>query len=294
MLTMRKKYVYRNDSEGRIDMNQLIKRYTPKSSIHITVISWIIISLLSCIMIKGDQFTAYASIPVRKDRAYFEGRGDIVWEVPAAGKRIALTFDDGPDPYRTPQILDVLKQYGAKATFFVVGWRAKVHAQLIQRMINEGHEIANHTYHHTYLRKTVTNAQIKNEIMKAHRILTQVSGVETHLFRPPGGYYHDRLVKIARENGYHVILWSWHQDTKDWCLPGVKKIVNQVLNHAQNGDIVLLHDFVDKGNQTVEAIKMIIPLLKNRGYDLVTVSKLMVHPRKGKRYSSVKGNNDKH
>ncbi|EPY14945.1 polysaccharide deacetylase family sporulation protein PdaB [Paenibacillus sp. cl6col] len=224
----------------------------------------------------------HESAPARRDRAYYEGRGDIVWEVPSAGKRIALTFDDGPDPTRTPVILDLLKQYNAKATFFVVGWRVKSHQELVKRTVREGHEIANHTYHHKYFRKGVTKAEIEEEIMKAHRVIEEVTGTPPQLFRPPGGYYNERLVEIAREKGYRVILWSWHQDTKDWRSPGVDRIVNKVLGHARNGDIVLMHDLVEGSTQTIQALKKILPELKRRGYSFVTVSELMAHRVKAK------------
>ncbi|MCM3337949.1 polysaccharide deacetylase family protein [Paenibacillus sp. MER TA 81-3] len=215
--------------------------------------------------------------PARKDRSYYEQRGDIVWEVPSAGKRIALTFDDGPDPKNTPKILELLKQYDAKATFFLVGWRVQKHTQLVKRTVSEGHEIGNHSYHHKYLRRGTSSAVIKDEIMRAHRVIEEVTGIAPRLYRPPGGYYNENLVKVAHANDYRIVLWSWHQDTKDWSSPGVQRIVNKVLDHARNGDIVLMHDFNDRSSQTVEALKVILPELKKRGYSFVTVSELMTH-----------------
>ncbi|MBN3522946.1 polysaccharide deacetylase family protein [Paenibacillus apiarius] len=215
--------------------------------------------------------------PARKDRSYYEQRGDIVWEVPSAGKRIALTFDDGPDPKNTPKILELLKQYDAKATFFLVGRRVEKHPQLVKHTVSEGHEIGNHSYHHKYLRRGTSPAVIKDEIIRAHRVIEEVSGIEPRLYRPPGGYYNENLVKVAQANDYRVVMWSWHQDTKDWSSPGVHRIVNKVLDHARNGDIVLMHDFNDRSSQTVEALKEILPELKKRGYSFVTVSELMTH-----------------
>ncbi|WCR27206.1 polysaccharide deacetylase family protein [Paenibacillus thiaminolyticus] len=219
--------------------------------------------------------------PVRKDRAYFEERGDIVWEVPSAGKRIALTFDDGPDPKNTPAILELLKQHDAKATFFLVGWRVKDNPELVKRTVREGHEVGNHSYYHKYFRRGISAAEIKEDMMKAHRIIKEVTGTAPHLYRPPGGYYNQQLVDVARANDYRIVMWSWHQDTKDWSSPGVQRIVNKVLNSARNGDIVLLHDFAEGRAQTVEALKTILPELKKRGYSLVTVSELMSHRVKG-------------
>ncbi|MBG9792857.1 polysaccharide deacetylase [Paenibacillus dendritiformis] len=222
-----------------------------------------------------------AGKPVRKDRAYFEERGDIVWEVPSAGKRIALTFDDGPDPKNTPAILELLKQYDAKATFFLVGWRLKDNPELAKRTLREGHEIGNHSYYHKYFRRGISAAEIEEDMMKAHRLIKEVTGTAPHLYRPPGGYYNQQLVDVARANDYRIVMWSWHQDTKDWSSPGVQRIVNKVLNSARNGDIVLMHDFAEGRSQTVEALKTILPELKKRGYSMVTVSELMAHRVKG-------------
>ncbi|BFH70061.1 MAG: polysaccharide deacetylase family protein [Paenibacillus dendritiformis] len=222
-----------------------------------------------------------AGKPIRKDRAYFEERGDIVWEVPSAGKRIALTFDDGPDPKNTPAILELLKKHEAKATFFLVGWRVKDNPELVKRTLREGHEVGNHSYYHKYFRRGISAAEIEEDMMKAHRLIKQVTGTAPHLYRPPGGYYNQELVDVARANDYRIVMWSWHQDTKDWSSPGVQRIVNKVLNSARNGDIVLMHDFAEGRSQTVEALKTILPELKKRGYSMVTVSELMAHRVKG-------------
>jgi peptidoglycan-N-acetylglucosamine deacetylase len=215
--------------------------------------------------------------PNTKNREYYETRGDIVWEVPTHEKLIALTFDDGPDPADTPAILNLLKEYEAKATFFVIGKRAEQFPELIQREIHEGHEIANHTYSHMFFSKQMNPQKIEDEILKAEESISQVTGEKPHLFRPPGGYYGENLVDSAKKFRYQVILWSWHQDTEDWKRPGVHKIVAKVLNNARNGDIILFHDYVEGKTQTIEALKQILPELKERGYTFVTVSELMHH-----------------
>ncbi|WP_336789034.1 polysaccharide deacetylase family protein [Paenibacillus sp. MMO-177] len=215
------------------------------------------------------------SAPVAtKDRAYYEKRGEIIWEVPGENKRIALTFDDGPYPKTTEPILDLLKEYHAKATFFVVGNRVESFPETIKREIAEGHEVANHTFNHYFLQKK-NYATVQNEIMKTEQALEKVTGKKPLLFRPPGGFYNDQMLAIAKKNGYTTVLWSWHQDTNDWRSPGVQKIVNKVLNNARNGDIILLHDYVPRSVQTVEALKIILPELQRRGYEMVTVSDLI-------------------
>ncbi|NIK69156.1 MULTISPECIES: polysaccharide deacetylase family protein [unclassified Paenibacillus] len=215
------------------------------------------------------------SAPVAtKDRAYYEKRGEIIWEVPGENKRIALTFDDGPYPDTTEPILDLLKEYHAKATFFVVGNRVESFPETIKREIAEGHEVANHTFNHYFLQKK-TYQTVQNEIMKTEQALEKVTGKKPSLFRPPGGFYNDQMLAIAKKNGYTTVLWSWHQDTNDWRSPGVQRIVNKVLNNARNGDIILLHDYVPRSVQTVEALKIILPELQRRGYEMVTVSDLI-------------------
>lgn len=211
----------------------------------------------------------------KKDRPYYENRGEIVWEVPTEEKLIALTFDDGPDPADTPQILDLLKQYDVKATFFLIGTKAERYPELVQREAAEGHELANHTYRHTYFNKKIPERRIRDELTKAQDAIHRISGQKPHLFRPPGGYYNETLVQTAKKEGFTVIMWSWHMDTLDWDTPGVNKITSKVLNNARNGDIVLFHDYVEGKTETIEALKKILPELKQRGYRFVTVSELL-------------------
>ncbi|WP_336746183.1 polysaccharide deacetylase family protein [Paenibacillus sp. y28] len=218
---------------------------------------------------------AHAAAP-KKDRKYYESRGEVIWEVRTSEKVIALTFDDGPHPRYTAQILDLLKQYNAKGTFFVVGNKVKLHPELVKRTAAEGHEVANHTYSHAYLNK---KTNIKKEITKAEDTIVAAIGRRTHLFRPPGGIYNDKLVQTAKQEGYKVVLWSWHQDTQDWKAPGVNKIVDKVLGHTRNGDIILFHDFIEGPTHTIDALKIILPELKQRGYTFVTVSELLTHAK---------------
>ncbi|CAN7503875.1 polysaccharide deacetylase family protein [Paenibacillus sp. LjRoot153] len=225
-----------------------------------------------CICFLLFQSVGYAA--PHKDRSYYETRGEVVWEISTDEKVIALTFDDGPHPRYTPQILDLLKQYHAKSTFFVVGNKIKLFPDVLKREVNEGHEIANHTYSHAFLSK---RTNMKNEINKAEETIFSVAGIRCHLFRPPGGFYNERLVSIVKQEGYQMIMWSWHLDTKDWSTPGVSKIVDKVLNNSSSGDIVLFHDYVEGHTQTIEALKKILPELEKRGYRFVTVSELLTY-----------------
>jgi polysaccharide deacetylase family sporulation protein PdaB len=211
---------------------------------------------------------------MEKERKYFEDRGDVVWEVPTVEKVIALTFDDGPDPVYTPQILDLLKKHHAKATFFVIGQRVKNYPEIARRIVEEGHEIGNHTYNHANLMR-LRPEQIRLQIENTSRVIYDVTGKYSELFRPPGGYYNETIVNSVRETGHLTVMWSWHQDTRDWSNPGTAKIVNKVLNNARGGDIVIMHDYGGNRSQTVSAVAKILPELAKRDFRFVSVSQLV-------------------
>ncbi|GGG16273.1 polysaccharide deacetylase family protein [Paenibacillus aceti] len=223
---------------------------------------------------------------VPKNRAYYESRGDIVWEVPTQDKFIALTFDDGPDAKLTPQILELLEKYDAKATFFVVGERVKRYPELVKKELAAGHEVGNHSFRHPPFDQ-LSHSSIKDELEQTQQVIFQTTGHKAVLFRPPGGVYNDNIIQLTKQNNLQLILWSWHQDTKDWAAPGVNKIVRKVLDNAHNGDIVLMHDFVYHSSQTPEALKIILPELKKRGFSFVTVSELLSHKASPKQHIEV-------
>lgn len=211
---------------------------------------------------------------ISRGREYYEKRGDIVWEVPTQNKVIALTFDDGPDHTKTPEILSLLKQYQAKATFFVVGNRVEKFPEIVKQASLEGHEIGNHSFDHASF-QNISRTKFLNELNRTQEAIYKATGQRPTLFRPPGGSYNEAAVNICKDNQLLMILWSWDQDTKDWTAPGVNKIANKVLNNVDNGDIILMHDYVYNSTQTVDALKIILPELIKRGYSFVTVSDLI-------------------
>lgn len=215
---------------------------------------------------------ALASFATEKGRPYYEKKGFVLWEIKTEDKVIALTFDDGPHSTYTPQILDLLSLYDAKATFFVVGERAEKHPEIILREIEDGHEIANHTYTHPFSSST---DQLKMELEKTNKLIHSITGIYPVLYRPVGGNYNEHTINAAVESGYKVIMWSWHQDTEDWKRPGTQKIINKVLSGTTPGNIILFHDAGGNRSQTVEALKEILPELKKQGYEFVTVSELL-------------------
>lgn len=187
-------------------------------------------------------------------------------------KRIALTFDDGPHYKYTEEILDILSSEGISATFFTVGSNAERFPELIERELLDGHEVANHTYSHKNISK-LTNEEIKNEIKSCEEILSEHEGYQPRLFRPVEGYATEESCKLIEELGYDVILWS--VDTRDWAHSSVDNIVNNVLNNSVDGSIVLFHDFVSGDTPTPAALRILIPKLKELGFEFVTVSELV-------------------
>jgi len=185
---------------------------------------------------------------------------------------IALTFDDGPHPKYTPEILDILNEYGICATFFAIGENAALYPDILKRCQNEGHEIANHTYSHTDLSKNSYN-NICAEVCSTEKILFENLDTRTKLLRPPGGLYGKNVIRAASELDYTLVLWN--VDTKDWAHTPPDKIANKVIDCAQPGDIILMHDFIGKDSPTPDALRKMIPKLLEMGYRFVTVSELL-------------------
>ncbi len=188
-------------------------------------------------------------------------------------QKIAITFDDGPHPKYTPEILDILAEYDARATFFLIGENAEKYPELLARILREGHEIGNHTYLHADLRKT-SSAKIKEEILCTERIILERTDQRPKLLRPPGGLYDKHVCEAAQALDYEVILWTI--DTLDWSHPSVEEIVEKVEANIKSGDIILCHDFIGGGSTpTPDALRRILPDLLREGYEFVTVSELI-------------------
>lgn len=178
---------------------------------------------------------------------------------------VALTFDDGPNKNTTIPILNTLKEYESVATFFVLGNRVPGNEHILRRMHSEGSEIGNHSFNHKRL-TTITSSEVKIQVSKTQDAIMEVVGTKPKLMRPTYGSYNDNLKSQIE---MPMILWSI--DTLDWKSKDAEKVANHVLNNIQDGDIVLMHDIY---GSTADAVKVIVPELVNRGYQLVTVSEL--------------------
>lgn len=195
-------------------------------------------------------------------------------------KFIAITFDDGPDPQYTPKILDILREENVKATFFVVGTHVAKYPEIALRIVEEGHEIGNHTYSHRNLYR-LSKEHIVEEIEKAHEVIMLVTGEEAHLLRPPRGMYDSNVVEISHARRYTIALWSL--SSQDWAEVSAGTVKRNILNNIQNGDILLFHD---SGNivsyeggdrhNTVVALPVIIRELRDMGYQFVTITEMMI------------------
>src|SRR5438128_8711718 len=193
--------------------------------------------------------------------------------------QVAITFDDGPDPRWTPKILDILKVANVKAAFFLVGVNAERYPNLVRRIVNEGHEIGNHTYYHPNL-ALCWPEHIRLELNATQLLLETITGRATTLFRPP--YTADPSpteltdltpLKIAEDLNYLIVLESI--DPQDWSKPGADIILRRVKQQRRDGSIILLHDAGGDRSQTVEALPLILDWLHTRGDTIVPLSTLL-------------------
>lgn len=190
--------------------------------------------------------------------------------------KIALTFDDGPHASYTSEILDVLDDYGIKATFFVIGSNCEENLGIIKRELDSGHEIGNHTYSHPHLTK-ITAEKLFGEIIQTENLLFEVGEYRPKLFRPPEGVYSLTVSRTLDRLDYIPILWT--VDTTDWKHPSAENIAKTVLDGVKPGSIILCHDYVSGKSNTAAALRLFIPKLLERGYVFVTVSELIVSDR---------------
>jgi peptidoglycan/xylan/chitin deacetylase (PgdA/CDA1 family) len=194
-------------------------------------------------------------------------------------KVVALTFDDGPWDTTTEEILDILKENGAKATFYTIGQQVSSHSDLIQRMVDEGHEIGTHTWDHAegsgqgVSLNLMSTTERQEEVEKGLNAIKEVTGQDASVyFRAPGGNFDESTASDLKELVMGEI--GWNIDTEDWRRPGASVIAERIKS-VQPGGVVLMHDGGGDRSQTVEALRTALPYLKEQGYEFVTISELI-------------------
>ncbi|WP_432939717.1 polysaccharide deacetylase family protein [Kribbella sp. CA-253562] len=188
---------------------------------------------------------------------------------PLPAKYVVLTFDDGPDPKYTPQILDILDRYDAKATFFVVGAEVKRHPELARTLHERGHSVQNHTWSHADL-STLSWAAFQREVKNTDAQIQARTGRTAGCLRPPYGARNGLVDRRAAGLGKQLVLWDI--DSRDWTRPGVAAIERLVTTKVHSGSIVLFHDGGGDRRQTVAALPKVLQTLKAKGFGFRTTT----------------------
>ncbi|QNP75841.1 polysaccharide deacetylase family protein [Streptomyces roseirectus] len=184
----------------------------------------------------------------------------------AGPKGVNITIDDGPDPSWTPQVLGILKEYGVKATFCMVGTQAQAHPGLVKEVVAAGHRLCDHSVSHDTSMDKKPEAYQAREILDAERMITEASGgVRPMYYRAPGGAFTPYSRKLAASRGMRPL--GWNVDTKDFERPGTDAIVATVERELPNGPTLLFHDAGGDRSETVAALRRVLPRLKAEGYE---------------------------
>ena len=183
--------------------------------------------------------------------------------------QISITFDDGPNLEYTPKVLDLLKKYNAKATFFCVGKNIKSNPGIIRKILNDGHTIGNHTFNHSNFFGFYNKKRIIKEINDTNKEINKITNHNLMLFRPPFGVTNPMISKAIKETGYKVI--GWNIRSYDTIIKNPNMIFNRISKKISPGSIILLHD---KSDTTIKLLEMILVFLKENNYESLTIDKL--------------------
>lgn len=198
---------------------------------------------------------------------------DPVTEIVEEQKVIALTFDDGPDLKYTPQVLDILLEKNIKATFFIVGVQINKYPEVVLRMVEEGHLIANHTYYHPNL-TTLNKAELLKELDDTDDLIESIVGFKPQIVRPPYGAINKEVRQRIEETGRSIVMWNI--DPRDWASTPVKEMYENVMTNARDKGNILFHSFGGKQIQnTVDLLPDVIDSLTEEGYTFVTVDQYL-------------------
>lgn len=193
-----------------------------------------------------------------------------VYNVDTEEKVLAISFDAAWGRANTEELMNILDRYDVKTTFFLVGFWAEKHPDLVQELVSRGHEIGNHSATHPHMAQ-LSAAQIREELRKCSDLVKSITGKPTTLFRPPYGEYNDTVVKVSREEGYECV--QWNVDSLDWKNLGTENMVKQCTKSVNPGDIVLFHN---DSKYILEALPRILEYYTQAGYKIIPVSQLLL------------------
>lgn len=202
-------------------------------------------------------------------------RSTFILNGPPSKREVALTFDDAPDDQFTPLVLDVLKREGVQATFFVVGNRIEAHPEVVQRIVEEGHLLGNHSYNHANLPK-ISDAEFREQVNKTDQLISQYTGYTPNIIRPPYGNISEGQIQWLASQGKKII--NWNVDSLDWKGLTPEQVETNVLAQVKPGAIILHHSGGGKGadlSSTVNALPGIIKQLRDDEVKLATVAELL-------------------
>jgi peptidoglycan-N-acetylglucosamine deacetylase len=194
-------------------------------------------------------------------------------EIHTSQRVVAITFDDGPNPVYTPQILEIFSEARGKATFFMIGEQMKNHPEVVRQVAELGHEIGNHTFTHPKLSQLSLEDCIE-EIDQTEKLIEEMTGRKPVIFRPPYLDYNQDNVTMLQQKGYSMI-GALNLEAHDWEQPGVEHILDKSRDVVKNGGILIFHDGFGDRSQTIEAVRMLVSELTSQDYHLVTVSELL-------------------
>ena len=184
--------------------------------------------------------------------------------LPANGKVVYLTFDDGPDPVWTDQVLALLKRNDARGTFFMQGVMAENYPDVARRVVAAGNRVENHSYNHPYLTNLSYSSIVDRQLLRTNTVIKNTTGLTPTCVRPPYGATSSGVKSAIADTGMTEQLWD--VDPKDWSNPGASRIVDRVMSNVTPGAVVLMHDSGSDRSQTVSALAEILPALKAQGY----------------------------
>ncbi|HLR35534.1 MAG TPA: polysaccharide deacetylase family sporulation protein PdaB [Tissierellales bacterium] len=235
-----------------------------KSQSHIIFRIFIVIGLLVMSIIY-TSFRNHIDIV----EVFSQGKELPIYSVDRDDKKVAISFDAAWGTDYTNDILEVLDKYEVKSTFFLVGFWAEKHEDLVKEIHDKGHEVGNHSTNHPYMTK-LSEEQMAKELNETGDLIKEITGEEPILFRPPFGDYNDKVIKTCEENNYYVIQWD--VDSLDWKELGAQSVIDRVTRNVQEGSIVLFHNnakYID------EYLPVVIERLQSEGYEIVPVSELI-------------------